>query len=87
MFIQKVRDLQPVDERKCKDVLIAVGDFGQLALEVANVRFEAVALPHLDGEVVVIPLNLSARCILGEERFGHLLEVVERMRRHVVKSI
>ena len=63
-------------------VLTLVGDLGQLVLEVANVRFEVVTLPHLDGEkVVVVPLGLPARRVLGEKYFGDLREVVERMRR------
>jgi len=61
MPVPRVRDLQSVDERKCKDVLTAIGDLGQLALEVANVRFEVAALPHLDDKkMVVVPLCLSA---------------------------
>ena len=52
-----------------------------MTLEVSDVKFEVVALLYLDGEkVVVVPFNLLARCVLGEERFGHLLEV-ERMLR------
>ena len=70
-----MRDLQPVDERECRDVFTAVEDFGQLALEAADVRFEAVTLPHLDGEKI----RLMARCVFGEERFGYLLEVADNM--------
>ena len=81
-FVQGVRGLQPTNEHECGDVHITVGNYGQLALEVANVRFEAVALSHLDGEkVVVIPLSLPVRCILYEERFRYLLEVIEKIRR------
>ena len=88
VFVQGVRDLQPADERECGDVLIAVEDLGQLALKVANIRFEDVALPHVDGEkVVVVLLSLPARCVLGKKRFGHLLKVVERMRRQKVELI
>ena len=58
-----------------------------LALKVADVKFQAVTLPHLDGEkVVVVALSLSTRCVLGEERFEHL-EVVERMWRKEIESI
>jgi len=75
-----VRDLQLADKRECRDVLIAVGDLGQLALKVADIILEVVALPHLDSEkMVVVPLSLPARCVLDEERFRHLLKVVERM--------
>jgi len=57
-----------------------VGDIDQLALEVADVEFQVVSLPHLDSEnVVIVPLRLPARCVLGEERFKHLIEVAERM--------
>ena len=51
-----------------------------MALKVADVGFKVVALPHLDDEkVVVVPLSRPERCVLGEERFRHLLKVVERM--------
>ena len=32
MFVQGVRDLQPVDEYEYRDVLTVVGDLGQFAL-------------------------------------------------------
>ena len=88
VFVQGVRDLQPADEHDCGDVLITVEDLGQLALKVANIRFKDVALPHVDGEkVVVVLLSLPARCVLGKKHFGHLLKVVERMRRQKVELI
>jgi len=72
--------LQPADEYECRDVLTAVGDLVQLALEVVDVGFEVVTMPHFDSEkVVVVPLSLLARCILAEECFGHLLKVAKRM--------
>ena len=50
----------------------------QLALEVTDVGFEAVALPHFDGEkVVIILLGLLARG--SEEHFSYLLKVMKRM--------
>jgi len=67
MLVHGVRDLQLVDERESGDVLTVVGDLGQLALKVVDVRFEVVALPHLDGEKMVVPLSLPTRCVLGEE--------------------
>jgi len=64
MFVHWVTGLQPADECECRDVLITVRDLGQLVLEVADIRFDVVALPHLDGEkVVVVPLSFPARCI------------------------
>ena len=88
MFVQGMRDLQPVDERECRDVLTAVGDIGQLVLKVAAVRFEIVAMPHLDGEkMVVVPLSLLARCVLVEEFFEYVLKVVDRMWRQGVEPI
>jgi len=52
----------------------------QAVLEVADVRLEAVTLPYLDREeVVVVLLSLPARSILSDERLGYLLEVLERM--------
>ena len=78
MFVHWVRDLQLADECECRDVLTAVGDLSQLALEVADVGFEVVALPHLDSEkIVVVRLRIPMSCVLGEKRFRHL-EVAER---------
>jgi len=68
------------NERECRDVFTAVGDLGELALDEANVRLEAVILPHLDGEeVVAILLGLLTRGVLSEERFNYLLEVVKKV--------
>ena len=75
-----MRNLQPADECECRDILTIVGNFDQLALEVTYVGLEAVALSHFDSEeVVVILFGLLARGVLSEERFGYLLEVVEKM--------
>ena len=58
----RVRDLLPADECECRDVLTTVRDLGQLALKIADVRFEVVALPHFDSEkMVIVPLSLPAR--------------------------
>ena len=71
--------MQPTDECECRDVLTAVGDLGQLALDVVDVGFEVVVLPFLDSKkVIVVLLSLLTRCVLGEKCFGHL-EVVEIM--------
>jgi len=88
MFVQGVRNLQPADECECRDVLTAIGDLGLFALKVANVGFDVVALPHLNSEnVVVVLFSLLARCVLGEERLGHLVEVAVRMWRQRVEPI
>ena len=50
-----------------------------MALEEADVGFEAVVLPHLSDEEVMVVLGLPVRCVLGEERFSYVLEVVERI--------
>ena len=51
---------------------------GTLAnLKVTDVRLDAVTLPYFNGqEVVVVPLDFSARGVLSEEYFGYLFEVV-----------
>ena len=78
VLVQGVRTLQPADEHKYRDVLTAVGDFGELALE-EDVKFEVVALPHLnEEEVTAVLLGLPAGGILSEECFSDLLEAVER---------
>ena len=88
MIVQGLRDLQPADERECRDVLIAIGDHGQLALKVANVRFKVVTLSYLDSEkVAVVSLSLPAKCVLGKEHFRHLIESVERMQRSRIEPI
>ena len=75
---REVRDLQSTDEHECRYIFIAIENFGKLALEVADVRLEVIALSHFDDEkVVVVILGLSARSILSEEYFSYLLEVVE----------
>ena len=53
---QRVRDLQSADEHECRCIFIVVENFGKLALEVADVGFEIVTMPHFDGEEVVIVL-------------------------------
>jgi len=74
-----VRNLQPANERECRDVLTAVKDFDEFALEETDVRIKVVTLPHLNGkEVMVVLLDPLARDVLSEEHFGDLLEVVER---------
>ena len=83
-----MRDLQPLDECECKDILIAVGNLGKLVLQVADVELEAITLPYLKGEeVMVVFLQLSARGVLSEECFDYLLELVEGMGRHKVELI
>ena len=32
---------------------LAIGDFGELALEEVDIRFEAISWSHVDGEEVV----------------------------------
>ena len=75
-----MRNLQFIDECEFRDIFTATGNLGELVLEVADVRLEAVSLSHFDGEeVVVILLGFSMRGILGEERLGYLFEIVEGM--------
>jgi len=49
-----VRTLQPADEYESRDIFTAVRDLGELALEEVDVRLEAVPLPHLDEEEVML---------------------------------
>jgi len=72
VLVQGVRNLQPTDERECRDILTAVGDFGKLALEEVDVWFEVVSPPYIDREkMIVVLLGLMARDVLSEERFGY----------------
>jgi len=79
--------LQPVDECEHRYIFITIRDFSKLALK-EDVGFEAVFLPHLDGEeVMAIFLGLLARGVLGKKRFCHLCKVVERVWRLRVEPI
>ena len=74
--------MQSADECECRDILTAIRDFGQLALEVSNLGLEAVTLPHLNNEkMLIVLLGFPASCVLGEECSCHLFEVVKRMMR------
>ena len=44
--------MQSTDERKCRYIFNTVGNFGLLALEVADVGLEIVTLSHFDGKEV-----------------------------------
>jgi len=86
--VQGVRELHSADERECRSIPTVFRDLGQLPLEVTDVRFVDVALPHFDSKkMVVIPLSLPARCILGEECLGYLLEVGEGLRGQRIEPI
>ena len=75
-----MRNLQLADECDCRDILIAVGNFGQLALKATDIGFEVVALPLFDGEkIAIVPLSFPIRGVLSEKWFDYLLEVIERM--------
>jgi len=73
-----VRDLQPTNECKCRYIFTIVGNRGKLDLEVTNIKLEAITLPCLNGEeVMVVLLGLPARNVLSEEHFGCLLKVMK----------
>ena len=80
--------MQLADEHECRYIFPAVGNLGELLLEVADVGLETVTLPHFDGEeVVVVLLGLSVGGILSEERLNYLHEVAKRMWRQGVEPI
>jgi len=54
-----VRDLQPADECECRDILTAVRNLGKLALGVDDEGLEAITLPHLNKEEMVVVLLAS----------------------------
>ena len=59
-----------------------------MALKEVDVRVEAVSLPHLNGEqVMVILLGLLTRAVLGDECLSNFHEVVERVWRQGVEPI
>jgi len=74
-----VRNLQSAEERECRYIFTVVENFGQLALEVTDVRLEVITLPHFDREdMVVILLGLPTGGILGEKCLRYLLKLSER---------
>jgi len=76
-----VKNLQLADECECRDIFTAVRHFGELILKVTDLRLEAATVSHFDGKkVMAILLGFSAGVVLGEKRFGYLLEVVKRAR-------
>ena len=78
MLVHRVRELQFANEHERRNIFTAVGNFDKLALEVTDVGFKTVTLPHFDGEeMVIILLGLPTRGILSEECLGYLLEVME----------
>ena len=80
VLVEGVKDLHLADERECEDILTEIWDFSQLVQEVSDARFDIVVMPHLDSEkMVVVPLSLLTRCVLGEEHLVHLFEIVERL--------
>ena len=57
--------------------IITVRNLSELTLKEVDVQLEAVNLPHLDGEeVMVVLLGLPAGEVLSEKRFDDLLEAV-----------
>jgi len=51
-----VRNLQPANEHEHRDIFTAVEHLGELILEVADARLEAVTGSHFDSEEVTIVL-------------------------------
>jgi len=79
ILVQRVRNLQPVDERQHRDIFTAIGHIRELVLEVVDVRLEAVTMSYFNSEeVVVVLLGFLGKGVLGKERLGYLLKVVER---------
>ena len=80
--------LQPADKRKYRYFLPVAGDFGKLALEEVDIRFEAISWPYFDREeVMATPLGFLASSILREEGLGDLREVVEKARWYGVEPL
>jgi len=70
------------------DIFTAVKDLSELALEEADARLEAVILPHLDREeVMVILLGILVRGVLSEKRFSYLFKVAKKAERRRVEPI
>jgi len=80
--------LHLTDECELRDIFTAVGHLGELVLEVANVRLQAIIVPHFySKEVMFIFLDFSVGIVLGEEHLSYLLDVVKQMWRQRIKPI
>jgi len=78
VFVKKMRDLQPTDERSDNHVVIEVIHQGHLALKITNKIFEALSRLYLDcEEVIVILLRPSSGSVLVIESLFHLFETSE----------
>jgi len=81
-------DLQPADECECTYILTTVANLSKLALKVVDVGLEAITMPYLNREeLIVVLLGLPVRGILSEKHFGYLLEVVKGIGRQRVEPI
>jgi len=75
VFVERVRELQPNDERCGSYVVIIVIHQGHLALEITDIVLEALSGLYLDcKEVIVVPLELLPRSVLVIESLVHLFE-------------
>ena len=62
------------------DIFTAVENLDKLALKEADVELEAVTLPYLDEEeMMIVLLSLLVGGVLSEECLTYLFEVTERM--------
>ena len=79
VLLQKVSDLQFIDERECRYLLTTIGDHGELVLKEVDVELEAISRLYPEGEeVVTTPLGFLASGIFCEEGLDDHQQIVER---------
>jgi len=77
VFVQRVGDVQPTNERNGNHVTIAVIHQCHLALKITVVMFESLFGLHLDREEVIVLLELLLGSVLMIEDLHHLFEISE----------
>ena len=80
MLVERIGDLQPLDERRDGHVVIAVIHQGHLALEITDIVLKILPRLHPDSEeVIAVFLQLRPRSVLVVKDLLHLSEESERL--------
>ena len=78
IFVERVGNLQPIDERSENHIVIAVIHQGHLTLKITDVMFEALSGLHLDRDkVIIVILKLLSGSVLVIGGMLHLYKTLE----------
>ena len=78
-MIVGVVNLQSGNECDCSNIVTVI-NHGHLVLKITDIVFEGYSCLHIDGEVVVVSLELLSQGILVEEGITNLLKASKRLR-------